>query len=342
MGTSRGTKPATIGVVAARAGASVASVSRVLNGDERVSPEMRARVEAACRETDYTPNAAARSLRGRTTRQISLVVEDIGNPAYVEAMRSLQDLAREHGMRLLVESTYGQLEEELKVMHDLGERYVDGVVLASTRFADRLTRELRNPAVPVVVIGSAPRDVQVDSVGADARGGAREAATHLREQGCARIAMVNGPVDTLPATSRLEGFRDGLGPDADPPVVHAEAFTHAAGYAATTRLLDSGAAPEGILCANDQLAIGTLNACVDRGLRVPDDVALVGMDNSRDAGICRPRLTSVDLRFADRGRLAGQMLLDRIQGRYDGAPRRQSVYTELVVRGSSDRGGAAA
>ncbi len=339
--TSRNSAAPTIADVAARAGASVASVSRVLNDDRRVTPEMRTRVNAAVRDTGYVRNAAARSLRGRSSHQISLVVDDIGNPAYVEAMRSLQDLAREHGLRLLVESTFGQLEEELKVMHALGERYVDGVVLASTRFAAPLIQELRSPVVPVVVIGSAPCDVQVDSVGADARGGARAATEHLRQQGCETIAMINGPIGTLPAQSRLAGFRDGLEPDASPPVIHADAFTPDAGYEAAVRLLESGVSPDGILCAADPLAIGALNACIDHGLSVPDDVALVGMDNGRDSMMSRPRLSSVDLHFGERGRLAGHMLLDRIHGRYDGAPRRQIVHTDLIVRGSSDRGGVA-
>lgn len=298
---------------------------------------MRHRIKNAIRETAYTPKAAARSLRGRSTRQISLVVEDIGNPAYVEAMRSLQELVHEHGLRLLVESTYGQLEKELKVVQDLAERYVDGVVLFSTGFAPRLIQELQTPAVPIVVIGSVPQDIVVDSVGADAGGGARRAVEHLRHQGCRRVGMVSGPQGTLPAKSRLEGFREGLADHANAPVVHATAFTREAGYVATMSLLDTGDRPDALLCANDQLAVGALNACLDRGLRVPEDVALVGMDNSRDATICRPQLTSVDLRFADRGRLAGQMLLDRIHGRYDGAPRRQSVYTDLVIRGSSTR-----
>lgn len=338
-------KGATISTVAAHAGVSVASVSRYMNGDPKVSAGMRARIESAVRATSYTPNAAARSLRGRATRQISLVVEDIGNPAYVEAMRSLEGVANEHGLRLLVESSYGELEKELQVVRDLAQRYVDGVVLFSTGFAPRLIKELRKPAVPVVVVGSVPQEIVLDSVGADARDGARRAAEHLLDQGCERIAMISGPQGTLPAKSRLEGFRTGLAghpAPVDPPVVHAAAFTRAAGYDAANALLDSGVTPDGILCANDQLAVGALNACLDRGLRIPQDVALVGMDNSRDATICRPQLSSVDLRFADRGRLAGQMLLDRIQGRYDGAPRRQSVYTDLVVRGSSDRNGTGA
>ncbi len=153
--------------------------------------------------------------------------------------------------------------------------------------------------------------------------------------------MVNGPIVTLPAKNRLQGFRDAFGPDASPPVINAEAFTPEAGYDAAVQLLDSVGA-DGIVCAADHLAIGTMNACIDRGLNVPGDVAIVGMDNSRDAMMSRPRLSSVDLHFADRGRLAGQMLFERIEGHYDGVARRRSVDTDLIVRGSSDRQGVGA
>lgn len=336
--TGHAAKRPTIAAVASHAGVSAASVSRFLNDDPKVSSEMRRRIGHAIRETGYTPNAAARSLRAGSTRQISLVVEDIGNPAYVEAMRSLQEIVQEHGFRLLVESTYGELEKELKAIQSLAEHRVDGLVLFSTGFAPRLIEELRAPAVPVIVVGSTPEGVEVDSLGSDAHGGARRAAQHLAERGCRRLAMVAGPHGTLPGRTRLEGFLAGLDDDVErtePQVVHASAFTRDAGYEAAGTLLDSDVRPDGIVCANDQLAVGTLNACLDAGLRVPEDVALVGMDNSRDATICRPQLSSVDLRFSDRGRLAGQMLLDRIQGRYEGAPRRQRVFTNLVVRGSS-------
>ncbi|UNX54834.1 substrate-binding domain-containing protein [Georgenia sp. TF02-10] len=270
---------------------------------------------------------------------MSLVVDDIGNPAYIEVMRALQALAREHGFRLLVESTNGRIDEELRVVESLRQRYVDGLVMTSTRFPPRLVEALRAPAVPVVVIGSVPDRFAGDSVGADAVGGARTATEHLIEEGCERLAMVNGPEGTLPARSRAGGFRAGLAARGlDAPVIrHAAEFTREAGYETTVRLLAEHDL-DGIVCANDQLAIGALHACEEAGRRVPEDIALVGMDNSRDTTVCRPQLTSLDLRFADRGRLAGQMLLDRIQGRYTGAPRRQQVYTELVVRGSSRRG----
>jgi LacI family transcriptional regulator len=326
-------------VVAGQAGVSVATVSRVLNRDTRVSPDARERVERVIREIGYTPNAAARSLRSRATRQLSLVVDDIGNPAYVEIMRAMQDVARESGFRLLVQSTDGRADDELAILQALGQRYVDGLVLTSISFTPEVVGELADTAVPVVVIGSVPEGVPVDTVSAAAAGGARAAVLHLAEQGGTRFAMVNGPAETRPAVSRLQGFRDGLvaiGAAAEPVVLHT-AFTAEAGYEAATALLSRDERPDSILCANDQLAVGVVDACADQGIAVPGDIAVVGMDNTRDAELCRPRLSSVDLRFRDRGRIAGQMLLERIDGRYDGAVRRVQLDTDLVQRESSLR-----
>lgn len=332
-------KAPTIGVVAATAGVSVATVSRVMNRDSRVRSESRTRVEAAIREIGYLPDAAARSLRSRSTRQLSLVVDDIGNPAYVEIMRSLQGVAREHGYRLLVQSTDGRAAEEREILAALGQRYVDGLVLTSTRFTADVMGQLRQAPVPVVVIGTLPGDAQVDAVSSDAHGGAYAAAQHLVAQGSTAFAMINGPEDTRPATTRLQGFREGLATSgsATDLLVRYAPFTAAAGYEAMQEILRQGTRPDGVLGANDLLAIGAIEACLDAGLDVPGDVAVVGMDNTRDALVCRPRLSSVDLRFPDRGRLAGQMLLERIDGRYDGAVRRVQLQTELFERQSSTR-----
>lgn len=329
----------TMAAVARQAGVSVASVSRVLNDEAGVGAEVRARIEAVIREIDYVPNASARSLRSRATRQLSLVVDDIGNPAYVEIMRALQEVARQHDHRLLVQSTDGRVEEELEILQDLGQRYVDGLVFTSTRFSPQLTRQLISPAVPVVVIGSLPDDVHVDAVGADARGGARDAARHLVDEGCSRLAMINGPAETLPAQSRRRGFLEGSAESdiaTEPAVLHA-GFTAEAGYAAALELFEGPHRPDGLLCANDQLAVGAIEACTDRDIDVPGELAVVGMDNTRDGTVCRPTLSSVDLQFADRGRIAGQLLLDRIQERYTGSARRVRVPAALVVRGSSQR-----
>lgn len=317
----------------------MATVSRVMNHDARVHSELRGRVEHAIREIGYTPNAAARSLRSRSTRQLSLVVDDIGNPAYVEIMRSLQNVVRDQGYRLLVQSTDGRDVEEREILEALGQRYVDGLVLTSTRFSADVVGQLNRVPVPVVVIGTPPGDVAVDAVSSDSRGGARAAVLHLVDQGCERLAMINGPEDTRPASNRLLGFRDGLEASAttSEPVIRHAPFTVEAGYRLAMEMLRHQKRPDGWLCANDQLAIGAIEACIDRGVDVPHEIAVVGMDNTRDALVCRPRLSSVDLRFPDRGRIAGRMLFDRIDGSYDGAARRVQLQTNLVARESSTR-----
>lgn len=332
-------KQVTISVVAARAGVSVASVSRFLNDDVSVSDTMRAKVERAIHETGYTPLAAARSLRGGRTRQISLAVEDIGNPAYVKAMRSLQAVAQERGYRLLVESTQGIPANEVRLVRDLRQSYVDGLVLASTRFDPLLTKALAQAAVPVVVIGSFPDGTHVDSVGADAKNGAVTAVAHLVEQGCRHLVMVAGPAETLPSRNRAQGFLDGVArfPEVTSSVLHCPSFSREAGLERVSALLNNGTHVDGILAANDELAIGALHACQDAGRKIPEDVAIVGMDNAREGQFCRPALTTVDLKFEDRGQLAGHMLFDRIEHQYQGAFRRQLLQPELMVRTSSRR-----
>lgn len=328
-------KRATISAVADRAGVSIASVSRVLNGDDRVGSDIRQRVEDAIREIDYVPNAAARSLRAQSTRQLALVVDDIGNPAYVELMRSLQEVVRDAGNRLLLQSTDGRDDEEIAILDSLGQRYVDGLVMTSTRFSPGVVERLSRAPVPVVVIGSPPT-LPVDCVSTDAAAGIRAAVEHLIGRGCHRLAMINGPAQTLPAQTRLQGFLDGAadGGAVVSMVVHSD-WGRTAGHEAAGRILDRAERPDAIVCANDQLALGVLDACRDRGVEVPTGLAVTGVDNTRDAGVCRPQLTSVDLSLAERGGIAGRLLLDRISGAVTGEPQQIAVDTTLVVRESS-------
>lgn len=326
--------------VAHRAGVSTASVSRVLNGDERVGSDIRERVRAAVREMDYKPNAAARSLRSNATHQLSLVVDDIANPAYLDIVASLQDVAREASYRLLLQSSAGSQDEELSILEGLGQRYADGLVMTSTRFTPAVQSALENAPVPVVVIGSS-LDIPVDCVSVDASAGVRSAVHHLVDNGCRRLAMINGPSDTLPANTRLNGF---LGGCADTQtivsvVLNADEWSREAGHTVAARILDRDERPDAIVCANDQLGLGVLDACRERDVDVPADLAVVGVDNSRDASVCRPGLTSLDLSFAERGRIAGRLLLDRIGGTLTEDAQRIQVDTHLEVRESSQFGG---
>ena len=330
----------TITTVARLANVSVASASRVLNGI-RTSPATLARVTEAAEAVGYVPNAAARSLRSRRTGQIAFAMPDVGNPVYTTMVRSIQDVVKERGLRLLLHSTGADADDELAMLRDLKHRYVDGLILASLDLTEAHAVELERAAVPVIVIGRPTRGTPVDTVRAYSRKGAAEAVRHLHNAGRRRIAFVNGPQHTVSGSSRRLGYLDGLRSCSlardDSLIEVAADFMVEPGRRATEELLARDR-PDAILCANDLLAVGALGALRDAGFVVPGDVALVGMDNSALAEVTWPTLTSVDLGSAERARIAAELLLERIE-----SPEREPVVVgaqpRLVVRASS--GGSA-
>jgi LacI family transcriptional regulator len=330
----------TVTRVAERAGVSVASVSRVLNGLS-ASDEMLTRVQAAVAELGYRPNAMARSLKVRRTQQLAFAVADVGNPVYVEMMRAIEAETRGRGYRLLVSSTGGDLDDTLALIDGLAHGYADGLVLSPVRVDEGLVAALRGLDLPVVVIGTVPTDLRVDNVRANSSGGVRLALEHLYAGGRRRIAFVNGPVDTVPGSARQRAFERtarALDLTADPALrLVADDFTLAAGRAAAETLLD-GVVPDAVLGGNDLIAIAVMQVLAERGLRVPDDVAVVGIDDTELAGVTSPGLTSVDLGSRERGRLAARLLLERLA---DPARevQRVTVQPRLEIRRSSGPGG---
>ena len=328
----------TVAQVAARAGVSVASVSRVLNGLP-ASAEMLQRVNDAVAEMGYRPNAFARSLKVRRSDQLAFAVADVGNPVYVEMMRAIEDETRARGYRLLVSSTGGRTEDMLALLDSLGHGYSDGLVLSPVRVDDALVDALRQVARPTVVIGTVPPDVPIDNVRANSAGGVRMALEHLHAQGCRRIAFVNGPSDTVPGSARGNAFERtarALGLDPDESLrVEAGDFTLAEGRKAAQALLDR-AVPDAVLGGNDLLAIATMQVIAERDLRIPHDVAVVGMDDTELADVTTPGLTSFNLGAHERGRAAAQLLLDRLD-EPDRERRRLTIQPRLTVRRSSVR-----
>jgi LacI family transcriptional regulator len=332
----------TITTVARLANVSIASASRALNGI-RTSPETLARVREAAEAIGYVPNAAARSLRSRRTGQIVFAMPDVGNPVYTTMVASIQEATRESGWRLMLHSTGGDTEDELAIVRDLRHRFADGLILATLDVTDAHVDELRHAATPVVVIGRPSNELGVDVVRAYSRKGAAEAVRHLHGAGRRRIALLNGPQNTVPGSERRLGYFDGLRScdlrRDDRMAEVAPAFTVQPGREATVRLL-ARSRPDAILCTNDLLAVGALAALHDAGLEVPGDVALVGMDNTPLSELMWPPLTSVDLGSAERARIAAELLLERIDGS-EAEPRVVGVEPTLVVRASSGSGAGA-
>ncbi|GAA4036417.1 LacI family DNA-binding transcriptional regulator [Allokutzneria multivorans] len=328
--------PATIETIARRAGVSIASVSRVLNGLGG-RPDTVRKVQAAATELGYVPNAMARSLRGGRSGQIAFAMEDIGNPVYVAMVRRIQAVAKEAGYRLLLHSTGADREEELRALRSLADRHTEGLIISPIRITRDHLDELSRAVAPVVVIGSLPEGVRLDNVRVDSRVGAAMAVAHLVGIGRRRIGFLNGPLDTVPGQARYKGYLDGLATAGlgGEELVESGQFQTDSGAEAAKRLLARVPDLDGLFCANDLIAVGALRALREAGRRVPDDVAVVGMDDTELARVTWPTLTSVGLGSARRGELAAELLVDRLGEGRDREPRWVSVTPELVAREST-------
>lgn len=331
--------PPTIEAVASRAGVSTATVSRVLNRTGPCSPEAIEKVHKAVRELGYVPNQVAKSLKVRRTQQIAFAMADIGNPIYVAMARAIQAVAKAQGHSVVLLSTDAQASDEVEVIHSLGRRHVDGLILCPIRITPEHVRALEHPAAPVVVIGSLPPEVPMDNVRVDSARGAHMALDHLIGQGYSRIAFINGPSDTVPGGSRLRGYKEALlnhGLHFDPELVVAGDFQLSGGYHAAGRLLAMCPRPDAVFCANDLMALGAMRRFREAGLRLPEEMALVGMDDIDQTIVSTPTLTSVSLMASERGRIAAEMLLERLSGAAENLePRRVTLLPRLVVRESS-------
>ena len=329
---------ATLMEVARRAGVSIASASRALNG-ESASPRTVELVTAAARELAYVPDARARGLKRGATGQLAFGVADVGNHVYVEMMRAVEDVVREASYRVLISSVGSTVDTEVALLRSLASGYVDGLIISPLRVDDELLAELTQLRVPAVVVGLLPQPGGFDNVRANSAAGVALAVDHLLETGRRRIGFVNGPEDTTPGRVRGRAFSaacDQVGLTGRGTV--ATDFTFAAGLAAARELLERAREEheplDAVVAANDLIAAGVYHAAAEQGLQVPGDLAVVGMDDSALASQLLPTLSSVDLGAAVRGRHAAELLLARLR-----EPDRptQSVVVEptLVVRSST-------
>ncbi|TGO06661.1 LacI family DNA-binding transcriptional regulator [Serinibacter arcticus] len=328
---------ATLTQVAQRAGVSIASASRALNGLV-ASPATVDKVRRAADDLGYVPDASARALKMGATGQITFAVDDIGNPVYVEMMTGVQEVVAASGFRLQVTATGGtrDVADVLDLLRSMRRGYADGLVLSPLRVTAELVAEIAATPIPVVVIGRLPDGAGVDTVMTDSARGVALAVEHLHAQGRRRIAFLNGPGDTTPGAARRRGFDDAVAHlDVVASTHEAADFTMAAGREAAHRILTAAGRPvDAIVAANDLLAIGALHAAHDLGLDVPGRLAVTGVDDTSLAEIVHPPLTSVSLDSRRRGQLAAELLTRRIEDPTR-APQVLSVPPLLHVRGSS-------
>jgi DNA-binding LacI/PurR family transcriptional regulator len=305
-------------------------VSLVLQNSPRVSEPKRQAVLKAVAELGYRPDPVARSLAERRTRTVGVVIDDLSNPWYVELLDGLRPVLHEHGLRPLLAD--GHTEPD--AVQALSDLRVDGLILVGTPSPSVVDQaDALGGHVPTVVAGTRePRLSTVDVVANDDERGARLATTHLLELGHRRITHIVGAGEV--GRLRRVGFEASIADaDADARCVVGD-WTEAAGYRIAIELLRSSPRPTAILAANDLSAVGVLAAADELGLRVPEDLSVVGYDNTVFARLHRLSLTTVDAHIAEVGQVAGRTLTARIDGD-DGTVVTRLLAPTLVVRSST-------
>jgi DNA-binding LacI/PurR family transcriptional regulator len=339
--TRRPPKRPTLEVVAARAGVSRATASRVLRGSTDVSASTRDRVLRAAEEVAYTVNRAARALVTSRTDSIAFLVAEseertFHDPYFLGVLRGAQAEATEAGIQIVfvIASTAAQTAQFTRFV---GGGHVDGVLLVSLHGDDTLVHHLERLGVPTVVNGR-PWDTAAGlfSVDSDNVGGGRQATELMLEGGRRTITTITGPLDMAVGQDRLTGYRQALrSAGVDPPAggVQEGDFTVEGGAAAMAALLDAVPDLDALFAASDLMAIGAMRTLAERGRRVPDDVAVVGFDDVGEARLVVPPLTTMRQPLADLGRTMTRVLLARVSGAEAAA--RTVLPTEVVRRDSA-------
>ena len=314
----------------------MATVSRVFNDSGPVNETTRTRIREVARELRYAPNSAARSLSARRTGTLGVLLPDLHGEFFSEVIRGIDLAVQRHRHHLLLSSSHNDRAEVAAALRVMRGR-VDGIILMSPAVdAETLVAELPEE-LPVVLLNSAVRDERFDTLDIDNAGGARAMTEHLLACGHRRIAIVRGPVRNHDAAERLRGWREALGDAGVAPRSEWELdgdFTEGAGHAAAGALLALDPRPTALFAANDAMAIGAMSALRDAGVRVPDDVAVVGFDDVPIARYVTPPLTTMRVSVSDFGARAADVLVQALAGDAT-RPRGHDVLpTTLVVRGS--------
>lgn len=323
--------------VAEMAGVNPSTVSRVINNSGvAVKEETRQRILDAVKKLNYKPNAVARSLRTRSTQLLGMIIPDITNPFFPICYKGAETAASEKGFSIILCNTDDQQEKEEMYIQSLRDRQVDGLILATAQ-VDRALDQMSLEGYPYVFVNRRSRQTTGHYVVSDNLKGARLATDHLINLGHKNLAHISGPLYTDVGLARLEGFRlavreHGL-PFSLDCVVESE-FNEEAGYWATVELLKKKRKVTAIFAANDSIAVGVMTAVGEFGLKIPEDISLVGFNDIPIVSKLRPPLTSVHLPLFNMGYLAAEMLIKMINSE----PLEQDgivLEPELVVREST-------
>lgn len=327
----------TIREVARVAGVSASTVSRVFNQADLVSSKTRARILEVAERLQYVPNAAARSLSIRRTHVLGLLVPLPHSEFFIEMMRGMDDAAQELGFLLLISGSHNRIEDTRTAFRSM-KGQVDGFLVVAPNVEPEALWDVLPRDVPAVFLNSSAPGDRYSTIRLTNRDGARAAVQHLLALGHERIAIVKGPAVNGEAQERLEGYQQALrdaGIEPDPQLEVDGTFTRESGVAAGRVLLGLPRPPTAVFASNDLMAIGLLTVFHGAGLRVPDDVAIVGFDDIPMARYVQPALSTVHVPIYQIGRRAVERLVALVEKEGEGEPTADVLETRLVVRAST-------
>ncbi len=328
----------TIKDIARKAGVSIATVSYVINKSRTVSPDLAERVKAAIDEIGYYPDTNARSLKSKRTCTIGLIVPDNANPFFAEIAKGVEDAGFEAGFNVILCNSNAMMERELAYINLLVSKRVDGVIFAPTTLSIQPVKRIVDLGIPVVVFYREAHGLDIDSIRIDNLDGSYRATRHLIELGHREIACIRPLSMETPSGRRVEGYQRAmeeaglswsavLMPQGDNRISGGEEATH--------KLLENGKPFSAIFSTNDAMAIGAMRALHDAGLRIPDDVSVVGFDDITLARYSEPPLTTIAQPKQEAGTLAVQRILERIERIHTSGPREFILETTLIKRRST-------
>lgn len=323
---------ATILDVAKMANVSKATVSRVLNNKANVSEEIKERVFKAIEALDFRPSAIARSLVNKRTKMIGLVLPDITNPFFTYLARGVEDAAHRHGYTVFLCNSDNESDVESWYIEKLKDQQVDGIILISSSSDEEKFQVLRNSRIPWVLCDRINPQAPVDAVTVDNYEGAVSVVEYLIGKGHKKILHLAGPALAQSAEHRREGYLAKMKESGLTPSVHYGSFTYESGYQVMKNLLREEK-PTAVFAANDLMAIGAIKAIEELGLKVPDDIAIIGCDDIFLAELYKPALTTLAQPAYQMGVKSMDLLHERIEG-LAGPPKHVILNQRLIIRQS--------
>lgn len=334
-------KAVTLVDVAKKAGVSVMTASRAMSGEGYASEETKAKVHAAAQELGYAPNALARMMKGGRTNVIGVVVNDLSSVVVNSFVTALSEEVRKYEMDLFIYNSLGDLGDGKgrrlsQMLHGLW----DGLVFVLPRMSDDYLKTLEQSDSPIVLINYCRKETSLPVVRGDNVNGARDGVAHLIELGHRRIGFVRGTAYTGQSAERERGYRAALeaaGIDVDETLIAQGDFNEPSGVVAGRALLELAEPPTAIFAANDAMALGCMSAIREKGLRIPQDISIIGFDDMPAAAVSQPGLTTMRHPVAAMAQAAVQELMRRIQNQ-PGRRQRIEFPSEFVVRDSAGPG----